>query len=153
LRPSELDNLGLRETLEEAISALQAQHPQLRFRLETRGELDRLGESLNINAFRIVQECLTNVLRHAGASRADVLLTHAADDRGERLEIEVRDDGRGMSVAGVEAAARFGILGMRERVESLRGSFVLESEPGRGVCVKVNLPVGARAGAEQGIGA
>ena len=153
LRPSELDNLGLRETLEEAISALQAQHPQLRFRLETRGELDRLGESLNINAFRIVQECLTNVLRHAGASRADVLLTHAADDRGERLEIEVRDDGRGMIVAGVEAAARYGILGMRERVESLRGSFVLESQPGRGVCVKVTLPVGARAGAEQGIGA
>ena len=153
LRPSELDNLGLRETLEEAISALQAQHPEVRFRLETHGQLDRLGEALNINAFRIVQECLTNVLRHAGASGAVVLVAHAEDLEGDRLEIEVRDDGRGMIVAGVEAAARFGILGMRERVEALHGRFALESEPGQGVCVKVTIPVGVKAGAEQGIGA
>jgi two-component system sensor histidine kinase UhpB len=153
LRPSELDNLGLRETLEEAISALQAQHPEVRFGLQTGGELDRLGEVLNINAFRIVQECLTNVLRHAGATRADVVVTHAEDAAGGRLEIEVRDDGRGMIVAGVEAAARYGILGMRERVEALRGSFAIESRPGQGVCVRVSIPAGGKVGVEQGIGA
>ena len=150
LRPSALDNLGLRETLEEAISGLQAQHPETRFRLETRGELERLGEALNINAFRIVQECLTNVLRHAGASRAEVRVTHAADADGDRLEIEVRDDGRGMIVAGMESAARYGILGMRERVEALHGNFALESQPGKGVCVRVTIPVSGKVETEQG---
>jgi len=152
LRPSALDNLGLRETLEEAVSALQAQHPEIVFHLETRGELDRLGEALNINAYRIVQECLTNVLRHAGATRADVLVAHAADAQGDRIDIEVRDDGKGMNTAGADASPRFGILGMRERVQAMQGSFTLESHPGKGVCVKVSIPVGATAGVEQGVG-
>ncbi len=153
LRPSALDNLGLRETLEESISALQAQHPEIAFRLETRGELDRLGEALNINAYRIVQECLTNVLRHAGGTRADVLVTRAVDAEGDRIEIEVRDDGKGMSVASLDADAspRFGILGMRERVEALHGSFVIDSDPGKGVRVKVRIPVTATARVGEGV--
>jgi hypothetical protein len=141
LRPSALDNLGLRETLEEAVSALQSHHPEIELRLETRGELDRLGEALNINAYRIVQECLTNVLRHAGARHAEVLVARVADHAGDRIEIEVRDDGRGINGSGDDAMPRYGILGMRERVQALRGTFALSSEPGKGVSVKVVLPV------------
>jgi PAS domain S-box-containing protein len=150
LRPSALDNLGLRETLEEALSALQSQHPEIELRLETRGALDQLGEVLNINAYRIVQECLTNVLRHAGASRAEVVVARIADDAGDRLEIEVRDNGRGISGSGVEATPRYGILGMRERVQALRGSFAFDSEPGQGVRVRVTLPVAGAVAVEQG---
>jgi PAS domain S-box-containing protein len=153
LRPSALDNLGLRETLQEALSALQSQHPEIELRLATSGELDHLGEALNINAYRIVQECLTNVLRHAGASRAEVLVTRVADDAGDRLEIEVRDNGRGFGGAGTEATPRYGILGMRERVQALRGSFALDSQPGRGVRVQVTLPVTETAAVEQGASA
>ena len=153
LRPSALDNLGLRETLEEALSALQSQHPEIELRLDTSGELDHLGEALNINAYRIVQECLTNVLRHAGASRAEVFVTRVADDAGDRLEIEVRDNGRGFGGAGTEATPRYGILGMRERVQALRGSFALDSQPGRGVRVQVTLPVTDTAAVEPGASA
>jgi signal transduction histidine kinase len=153
LRPSALDNLGLRETLQEALSALQSQHPEIELRLATSGELDHLGEALNINAYRIVQECLTNVLRHAGASRAEVFVTRVADDAGDRLEIEVRDNGRGFGGAGTEATPRYGILGMRERVQALRGSFALDSQPGRGVRVQVTLPVTETAAVEQGASA
>jgi two-component system, NarL family, sensor histidine kinase UhpB len=153
LRPSALDNLGLRETLEEALSALQSQHPEIALRLETRGELDHLGEALNINAYRIVQECLTNVLRHAGASRANVFVTRIADDGGDRIEIEVRDNGRGIAGSGAEASPGYGILGMRERVQALRGSFAFDSEAGQGVRVRVTLPVTGPVGAEQGASA
>ncbi len=149
LRPSALDNLGLRETLQEALSALQSQHPEIELRLATSGELDHLGEALNINAYRIVQECLTNVLRHAGASRAEVFVTRVADDAGDRLEIEVRDNGRGFGGAGTETTPRYGILGMRERVQALRGSFALDSQAGRGVRVQVTLPVTETVAAEQ----
>ncbi len=141
LRPSELDNLGLSETLQEAVSALQFQHPEIELSLETRGALDQLGEALNINAYRIVQESLTNVLRHAGASRAEVSVTRVADQAGDRLEIEVRDNGRGLGDAGAEAKPGYGILGMRERVQALSGSFVLEGAAGKGVRVRVTLPV------------
>ncbi|MFO1205687.1 MAG: PAS domain S-box protein [Burkholderiales bacterium] len=141
LRPSALDNLGLSETLEEAVSALQFQHPEIEFRLQMRGALDHLGEALNINAYRIVQESLTNVLRHAAASRVEVNIARVADQAGDRLEIEVRDNGRGLGAPGREARPGYGILGMRERVQALSGSFVLEGAAGRGVRVKVTLPV------------
>jgi PAS domain S-box-containing protein len=153
LRPSELDNLGLRETLEEAVSALQAQHPEIELKLETRGALDHLGEPLNINTYRIVQESLTNVLRHAGASRAEVIVARLADAAGDRLEIEVRDNGKGLAESASEAAPRYGILGMRERVQALHGRFALDSQPGKGLCVKVVLPVTEVAAVEQGAGA
>jgi len=141
LRPSALDHLGLRETLEEAVSALQAQHPEIELRLETRGALDHLGEALNINAYRIVQECLTNVLRHAGANRADVLVARVPEAAGDHIEIEVRDNGRGISGSTGGVMPRYGILGMRERVQALHGSFALDSQPGAGVRVKVTLPL------------
>jgi two-component system sensor histidine kinase UhpB len=112
-----------------------------------------LGEALNINAYRIVQECLTNVLRHAGASRAEVVVTRVADPACDRIEIEVRDNGRGIGDAAGEAIPRFGILGMRERVQALHGTFALDSEPGRGVRVRVTLPVTESAPAEQRTGA
>ncbi len=153
LRPAALDNLGLRETLEEVVSALQSQHPAIEFRLETRGALDHLEEALNISAYRIVQECLTNVLRHAGASRAEVSVARVRDEGGDRLEIEVRDNGRGIGSPDSDAVPRYGILGMRERVQALAGSFTLDSQPGRGVRVRITLPVTASAQAEEGTSA
>lgn len=141
LRPSALDNLGLRETLEETVASLQMQHPEIAFRFETRGDLDRLGEPLNITAYRIVQECLTNVVRHAVATRADILVARTGEGTEDRIEIEVRDDGRGMGTGNGAEPPRFGILGMRERVEALGGSFTIDSLLGQGVCVRVSLPV------------
>jgi signal transduction histidine kinase len=75
-----------------------------------------------------------------------------ADAAGDRLEIEVRDNGRGIE-SGAEVLPRFGILGMRERVQALHGSFALDSQPGKGLRVKVTIPVVETAAAEQGAGA
>lgn len=70
LRPSMLDDLGLVETLNEEIAAWKARHPDTHYCLTTRGDLGQLGERVNISLYRIVQECLTNIAKHAAASRS-----------------------------------------------------------------------------------
>ncbi|MDE3009632.1 MAG: HAMP domain-containing protein [Pseudomonadota bacterium] len=138
LRPIALDNLGLADALRELAASSRQRTPELSVDLVLRDELDGLDEVTNITAYRIVQECLTNVARHAGADTVTVVLGRSPD--GAELEIEVRDNGRGMEPDAI-GADRMGVRGMRERVHGLGGSFVLESSPGSGVQVRVRLPI------------
>ena len=142
LRPSGLDDLGLAETLRDAVSAWSAHHPQVRSELQLCGELEGLGEALNITVYRIVQEALTNVARHAQAScvRVSVAREPAAHFE-DALVVYVRDDGRGLAQAAVQGNGRFGVAGMRERVQALGGSFTISGAPGEGVTVRAVLPV------------
>ncbi len=87
--------------------------------------------------FRIAQEALTNVGRHARATEATVIL----ETRGRRARLTVRDNGRGF-VPGSTPDSRVGLLGMRERVEILRGSLRVRSAPGRGTTVTASIPLG-----------
>jgi PAS domain S-box-containing protein len=84
LRPSGLDHLGLAETLRDAVSGWSQRHPQVRWELALAGELDGLGEALSITIYRIVQEALTNVVRHAEARRVQVSVTRERNGRGLR---------------------------------------------------------------------
>jgi len=138
LRPGALDNLGLTETLHDAVTNWQGQQPQTQFSLKLSGKLDDLGEALNINLYRIVQESVTNALRHAQAGEICIAM--------ERLEagpvrLTISDNGVGMTVCNVDQTRHFGLLGMRERVQALHGRFNVESEPGKGTHIKVELPV------------
>jgi len=98
--------------------------------------VDDLDPSITIQVYRVVQECLTNIVRHADAGNALVRLNLAP---GTGLTVRVSDDGRGCA----EAAGRsgFGLLGMRERVKSLGGRFTVESLPGQGTCVIATIPL------------
>jgi signal transduction histidine kinase len=125
LRPSALDHLGLRDAVEGAVAAARAQHPGVAIVLATEGDLDGLGEAVNIGAYRIVQECLTNALRHSGATRIDVALRRGEGRDGARLELEVRDDGRGLGASDAGPRPRLGLLGMQERVQALGGTFAI----------------------------
>jgi two-component system, NarL family, sensor histidine kinase UhpB len=139
LRPSALDNLGLREALEELVSGWRERYPEVDARLSLAGDLDNLGETINISVYRIVQECLTNVVRHAQATRADIVV-----ERGvQAVEVSVRDNGKGLGERDESEAARFGLMGMRERVEGLDGQFRIESRSGEGVRVRASIPVPA----------
>jgi two-component system, NarL family, sensor histidine kinase UhpB len=140
LRPGALDNLGLTETLRDAVAGWQAQHPEVRFTLNFSGKLDSLGETLNINLYRIVQESVTNALRYAQATTVDILLAQQED--GD-LQLSIKDNGVGMKLCNVDQTRHFGLLGMRERVQALHGSFNLDSTPGEGTCVSVTVPQGA----------
>ncbi len=95
---------------------------------------ERLGAHLEATAYFIVSEALTNVVKHAGASRAAV--TVARDE--EALRLEISDDGRG----GADAARGTGLLGLRDRAEAEGGTLVVISPPGRGTVVTARIPLG-----------
>ena len=142
LRPIALDNLGLRDALHELVANQTQLHPDIAFVITLEGDLDRLGEDINITTYRIVQECLTNIVRHASAKRAEIHIRQCTDQAQCRLEIVVSDDGRGLPHSAPKNE-RFGVLGMRERVQSLGGTFALESLAGKGVSVRATLPCAA----------
>lgn len=144
LRPSALDHLGLRDALEGWVETWRARYPDIALELSLEGELSDLGETVNITVYRIVQECLTNVVRHAGADRAHIGVQRTRDV----LEVVVEDNGRGLGQGNAAEAARFGLIGMRERVQALHGEFELLSRPGAGLCVRARIPL-ARAGQPQ----
>ena len=140
LRPTMLDDLGLVAALEEAIEDWQARHPDIHCVLTTSGELDQLAEPVNISLYRVVQEVLTNVARHAQARNVEIrLMRERGEDGADRVRLHARDDGRGMNPD--RRVTGLGLMGMRERVEALRGTLVLDAAPGRGVAIDIIIPL------------
>jgi two-component system sensor histidine kinase UhpB len=133
LRPAGLDELGLVAALENFLDHWRLRLPQTRLTLSVSGELDDLGELMNLAIYRLVQEAITNSSRHASASRIDIALS-----RGSEIVLTIADDGRGMDTSVTRQG--FGLSGMRERVEMMGGSFSLESTPGRGLAIEARLP-------------
>ena len=145
LRPSPLDDLGLVPTLEQAITSWQAREPDIQFDIRVSGRLDNLNEMMNMTVFRVVQEAITNAVRHAEASQINVIVKtqKASNSDIDNLSIEIKDNGKGMVVKDLHSDVDFGLLGMRERAHSLGGEFELTSEPGNGVKVSVVIPLRA----------
>jgi signal transduction histidine kinase len=137
LRPAALDQLGLE-------AAIAAQLAELGQRAGIAGSLSgslgerRLGDRVETGVFRIVQELLTNVARHSGASKVDVELSIGG--QGRSLEVRVSDDGRGILSSEVAAPRSLGILGIRERALLLGGTADLRGEPGRGTVASISIP-------------
>jgi two-component system sensor histidine kinase TtrS len=150
-RPGVLDDLGLVVALEDLVNDCRARFPGVDYDLTTAGELNALGEKINITIYRIVQECMTNIAKHAAATRVRINLTVDADPQGgapqagahDVVSLVVRDDGRGMDTAG--SGRGLGIAGMRERVEALGGHFAIHGIPDGGVMVSAVIPVDATA--------
>ena len=140
LRPSALDHLGLSDAISELVERYRRQNPHLTVSLVLDGDLNLFGEKINITVYRVVQECLTNAAKHADASTVlvEVALTQP-EDRQERLEIRVVDDGRGLSPEFAEGS-RFGLLGIRERVQAFGGELLVASGPEKGTSVVAILP-------------
>jgi two-component system sensor histidine kinase UhpB len=138
LRPPALDELGLTAALEACVARWRDSYPELEVQLSVGGRLEDLGETMNLALYRIVQEALTNCVRHSGAGHFYIDLTRAPDQQANLL-LEMRDDGRGFTT-GTQGAGG-GLTGMRERVALLGGRFELLSEPGQGVTIRVEIPV------------
>jgi len=138
LRPSVLDDLGLPAALERYVADCRGRF-HLRIDLAIRGLGEtRLPPELETALYRIVQESLTNVARHAQAATASVLI----ERRDGAVRAIVEDDGRGFDpgTAGT-AEQRLGLYGIRERAELLGGKLTIESEPGRGASLFVEIPL------------
>jgi two-component system, NarL family, sensor histidine kinase UhpB len=145
LRPGSLDNLGLPETLKDLVNTLQEQHQHLDVRLHLTGKLDGLGETLNINLYRMVQESINNAIKHAQATilEIDLMLT---DENA--LELIIKDNGKGMDIHAVDQTNHFGLLGIRERVQGLQGSFRLDAELGNGTAIHIKIPNALKIGTQ-----
>ena len=110
--------------------------------LAVEGEARQLPQGVDLSAYRVVQEALTNTLRHAHAASARVRLAYTAD----ALTVEVTDDGRGAAAAILEAPHRgYGLVGMRERVAMIGGELVAGPRSGGGYEVRARLPLGVPA--------
>jgi signal transduction histidine kinase len=139
LRPASLDQLGLVSALEQLVESFTQNSPlQIRFKAVGICEDDRLPHEVETTLYRIAQEALTNVIRHAGARRADVVL----ERRDDIVLILVEDDGKGFDVDGAKMAGPLGLLGMQERAEMLGGTLTVESNEGRGTTLVVEVPYG-----------
>lgn len=127
LRPALLDDLGLPAALEHIGEEL-ARRSGLKVRVSPQVHEERLPELQAVSLFRVAQEALRNVERHAQATHVDIWL----HDTGERLELRISDDGRGFDVKNIELSKDrgIGLTNMRERVERNGGTFQLLSHPG-----------------------
>jgi signal transduction histidine kinase len=136
LRPGILDDLGLP-------AAIEWQLQEFETRAGIRCKFVRKREELNLHrdcstaVFRILQEALTNVARHAGATQVEVILDTTPGD----LILEVRDNGRGIKHEDTAKAKSFGLIGIQERVHLLAGAVQIRGAPGQGTVVIVRIPL------------
>ncbi len=136
LRPASLDHLGLVTALQQLAREFSKQNG-IQVEFEAVGmQSGRLPADVETAIFRIVQESLTNVVLHARATRVDVLISR----RGGRVAATVEDNGIGFLPSSPPFEDHLGLFGMRERVEMLDGKFTLESSPGKGTTVNVEIP-------------
>ena len=139
LRPSILDDLGLVPALEWLASDLE-QHFGIAIEATVTGSVPRFASEVELVLFRIAQEALRNVWKHAEASRAWVTLAYADDT----TVLTVEDDGKGFEVPekveDLAALGRLGLVGMQERCRLIGCKFEVESEPGKGTKITVALP-------------
>jgi signal transduction histidine kinase len=137
LRPASLDHLGLEATLRQYLRSTGSKFG-LMVRFKARGLTnERLPAAVEIGLYRVVQEAMTNVVRHAQATRVDVL----AEREGERVLVMVEDDGVGFDPEQIRRWEQLGLLGLQERAEALGGTLTLESAAGAGATVVVEVPI------------
>ncbi len=141
LRPIYLEDLGLVPALE--MLAREASQASLAVDFRAQGRVERLGTAAELALYRIAQEALTNVERHAHATRATLSLTFST----RLARIEISDDGVGFtppaSPGAFAAQGHFGLLGMRERADLIGAGLEILSAPGRGTTVRIDLPLAA----------
>ena len=146
LRPTVLDSLGLRAAI-ESLAQEFSKHAGIPCRCAMDASVDKVDEERAISLYRIVQESLTNVARHAGATSAEIIARVA----GDMLMLSVSDDGRGIANASDRSRASLGMMGMRERARYLGGSLTVGSRrDGKGTVVELRIPANTAAGLASG---
>lgn len=138
LRPASLDLVGLDAALRQYLRSIESKWG-LTVRFKARGlKEERLPAAVETALYRVVQEAVTNVVRHAAATRIDVLV----ERRDGRVMAMVEDNGDGFVPAIAGETERLGLVGMRERAEALGGTLTIESAPGEGTTIAVEVACG-----------
>jgi two-component system sensor histidine kinase UhpB len=135
LRPSALDDLGLGACVQDLAETWGQRHA-IACTFAAEGAIEGLDETASITAYRIVQECLTNIAKHSGASRAAIRIRRESE---ALLGVAVEDDGQGLPAAGAHGG--LGLLGMSERAAALGGNLRVGHGALGGLCVEASLPL------------
>jgi signal transduction histidine kinase len=136
LRPSLLDDFGLAAAIEWQLQEFE-QRSGIRSQLQLGMDDLPLAPDMATGLFRVFQEALTNVARHAQATQVQVTLQGQAD----QLILQVRDDGRGIDPLALKNSGSLGLISMRERVQLLSGELMITGQPGEGTTVLVKIPL------------
>lgn len=142
LRPLVLEQMGLREALRQLVGAWQERYPDVAWSLRLSPAIAECDELVGLTLYRAVQECLTNVVRHARATVMTVTIdqlpcTDFSQTAGDAIHISARDDGRGLPA---DFRFGYGLLGMAERIRRLRGSLAVRNIPEGGTLVEIVIP-------------
>lgn len=140
LRPAHLEGKMLRQGIEDLLNELQSKHP-LSFDWSL-DDLPSLPKGIEDHLFRILQEALSNTLRHAKARRVEVKLTVIQD----HLRLKITDDGIGFSLEENRKASSYGMALMQERVAEIGGVLRISSSPGQGTLIEVTIPIIVKGG-------
>ena len=138
LRPSMLDDLGLVPALQMYMTEFMADSG-IRVSLDACASIDQMSGGVRTALYRTVQEALTNVARHSKASHAAILI----ESRGNHIHMTVTDDGHGFHVVDKTRSrkkSRLGLVGMRERIEMIGGTFEVASKPGSPTTIRIAIP-------------
>jgi len=140
LRPVGFDDLGLAAALEHCVGEWRSRLPLVTIEMSIDADLESLDETRRLVIYRLVQEALTNMARHSGATQAQIrIATARTAEGGPSLDILIADNGCGADMRAPRAG--LGLIGMRERVSALGGSITLASERGAGFRVISSLPM------------
>jgi len=134
LRPMTLDDLGLADALRDMLRNWRDRQPEIDWEWDFVGDFHDLPDTVQVTAYRIVQECTTNSVRHANASHVKVEVKRDS----QNLKVSVTDDGKGLDANMVRG---FGLIGMRERASALGGRIAFDTEEGHGLQVRVLIPI------------
>ena len=140
LRPPTLANLGLERAIRSHAGKILELHPELKIDLQLEADEDLLTQEARLSLFRIYQQCMMNVLRHAEASEVEVQFSL----ENEAVNLSVKDNGQGFAMpkklVHLIRNGRYGLAGIAERVNAMDGALQVESEPGRGTRISVRIP-------------
>jgi signal transduction histidine kinase len=136
LRPGILDDLGIASAIEWQTEEFQSR-TAIQYELELFPKDMVLDEKLSTALFRIFQEALTNITRHARASRVHI----SFKQKSGKVELKIRDNGKGISKEKIQDSQSFGLIGIRERIRSLDGKFQIKGIPNRGTTITVKIPL------------
>ena len=139
LRPPALDELGLITALQDMIDDWNSHHEETFCSFSFEGDMEILDGEISISLYRIVQESLTNVVKHAEASNVKIRIAIIDYNNSQYVDMVIEDNGRGFD--NTVTRPGLGLLGMRERVAVLQGSLQLDTRPGAGVRITITLPL------------
>jgi two-component system sensor histidine kinase UhpB len=135
-----LDELGLEEGLKDLLNTWQLKHPKINLHYQINLKaLPKINEIVSVTIYRIIQECLTNISRHAKAKNVEIRVVSIKKNRSKpMINIEVVDDGLGFNKSHRDG---FGLTGMRERINEINGKIDIKSSINQGVRFNIQLPI------------